>query len=140
MVRPIRPIGLGPKDGDGIRQAARQGPADRIRAVRHRLLKTSLLTAIGVTSTVILGAVGPAAAQVQVTPEFSVTPTKTVTPWVFEMAIGALIIGGLAVLFIAASYLRFAPTFFGRKEAPAAPPGARPANLARSAAPAVAAA
>jgi hypothetical protein len=97
-------------------------------------MKSSLLAAIGIAPAVILGVVTPAVAQVQVTPEFSITPTKTVTPWVFQMAVVALALGALVVLFIAASYLRFAPKFFGRKEAPAAAPGARPSNLARPAA------
>src|SRR5919108_6453492 len=105
--------------------------ADRIRAVRHRVIKTSLSMAIVVAPLMLLALAAPAAAQVQVTPEFSVTPSKTVTPWVFQMAIGALILGGLVVLTMAFSYLRFAPSFFGRKEAPAVPPGARPPLLAR---------
>src|SRR5207247_11004416 len=73
-----------------------------------------------------------AAAQVQVTPNCTVTPTKTVTAWMYQMAIGALILGALAILGVRASYLRFAPRFFARKEAPPKPvPGARPSLLSR---------
>jgi len=97
--------------------------------VRSRLLKGLVFG-----SSLLLAVLAPrmAAAQVQVTPNFSVTPTKTVTPWIYQMAIGALILGALAILGVLASYLRFAPRFFARKEAPPKPvPGARPSLLSR---------
>jgi hypothetical protein len=76
-----------------------------------------------------------ASAQVQVTPNFSITPSKTITPWVFQMAIGAVIIGVLILLAILASYMRYGPKFFGRGERPAkAPPGVRPPRMDRQAA------
>src|SRR2546427_12614126 len=88
--------------------------------------------AAGVSVAVVVGAVilsGMAWAQEppQITPDFSITPSKTVTPWVYQMAVGAIILGGIIVLGVTASYLRFSPKFFGREEAPKRlPPGARP--------------
>jgi hypothetical protein len=74
------------------------------------------------------------AQEVEVTPNFSVTPTKNVTQWVYQMAVLTLILGAIVVLGILVSYLRFAPRFFGREErAPKPPPGARPPMLARPA-------
>src|SRR5438105_12075102 len=102
-------------------RTARSEAADRIRAVRPPSMRRCLLAAAGLSALIVATLSAPAFAQVQVTPEFSVTPSKTVTPWVFQMAVGAVIIGVLAVLFIAASYLRFAPRFFGRREAAPAP-------------------
>jgi hypothetical protein len=75
---------------------------------------------------------GVAAAQVQITPAISITPTKTVTPWVFQMAIATVILGVIVVLGLAVSYLRFAPAFFGRKEAPPQPPGSRPTLMTQA--------
>jgi len=97
-------------------------------------VRSRLLRGLVFGSSLLLAVLAPgiAAAQVQVTPNFSVTPTKTVTPWIYQMAIGALILGALAILGVLASYLRFAPRFFARKEAPPkAVPGARPALLSR---------
>src|SRR5919109_1292192 len=68
------------------------------------------------------------AQQVNITPESSITPTDEITSWVFQMAIGVAILGGLALVGVLAGYLRFAPRFFGR-EGPKAPPGARPRLL-----------
>jgi hypothetical protein len=99
--------------------------------VRRRTVKWLL---VGGTSLFVLGSAAVASAQVQVTPNFSVTPSKTVTPWVYQMAVGAAIIGLVVVILIGAAYLRFAPSFFARKEpAPKAPPGSRPSMLARPA-------
>src|SRR5438132_8555938 len=69
----------------------------------------------------------------EVTPNFSVTPTKTVTPWVYQMAVGAVVVAALILIFLVVSYLRFSPKFFG-KEAPAAavPPGTRSPLLQRA--------
>ena len=97
-------------------------------------MRSRLLKGLVFGSSLLLAVLAPgiAAAQVQVTPNFSVTPTKTVTPWIYQMAIGALILGALAILGVLASYLRFAPRFFARKEAPPKPaPGTRPALLSR---------
>jgi hypothetical protein len=90
------------------------------------------LTAIGVMAT-------RASAQVvEITPLPTESPSSKLAPgtqWVNWMAIGAGVIVVLAVLAIAAGYLRFAPKFFGREESvrPLAP-GTRPASLTRQAA------
>jgi hypothetical protein len=90
------------------------------------------LTAIGVMAT-------RASAQVvEITPLPTESPSSKLAPgtqWVNWMAIGAGVIVVLAVLAIAAGYLRFAPKFFGREETvrPLAP-GTRPASLTRQAA------
>lgn len=70
----------------------------------------------------------------EVTPNTSITPTKTVTPWIYQMAVGAVILGGLVLIGLLASYLRFSPKFFGREEpSRATHPGARPPLLRRAA-------
>jgi hypothetical protein len=79
---------------------------------------------------VVLLAQGVAEAQVQVTPNFSLTPSKTVTPWVYQMAVLTVIIGALVLIGLGVSYMRFAPRFFGRRESPGKlPPGTRPPLL-----------
>jgi hypothetical protein len=73
----------------------------------------------------------------EVTPNFSVTPTKTVTPWVYQMAVGAVVVAALILIFLLVSYLRFSPKFFGREQpAQAVPPGTRPPLLQRAPRPA----
>jgi hypothetical protein len=82
---------------------------------------------------------GPAFAQAppEITPNISITPSKTVTPWIYQMAVGAVIVGGLVLIGIAVTYLRFSPKFFGREEAARPqPPGARPQLLQRQERPA----
>jgi hypothetical protein len=93
-----------------------------------------LFTGAAVALVMLLAMVSGAAAQVQVTPNFEVTPTTDTTAWVIWMAIGAIVITVLLVAGITAGYMRFAPKFFGREEAAARPPGARPPHLARQAA------
>jgi hypothetical protein len=70
------------------------------------------------------------AQQVNITPEFSVTPSSDTTPWIFQMAIGVAALGVLIFLFVLTGYIRFAPRFFGRERAATVPPGARPRLLA----------
>jgi hypothetical protein len=78
----------------------------------------------------VLLAQGVAEAQVQVTPNFSLTPSKTVTPWVYQMAVLTVIIGALVLIGLGVSYMRFAPQFFGKRESPGKlPPGTRPPLL-----------
>jgi hypothetical protein len=68
------------------------------------------------------------------TPQTSITPTKIVQPWIYQMAIGAVILGLVVIVGVAASYLRYSPRFFGREEPPKhLPPGARPPLLSRQA-------
>jgi hypothetical protein len=76
-----------------------------------------------------------ALAQVEITPETSITPSSHVTSWIFQIAIASAILAILVLVLFALSYLRFAPKFFGRaaKTEPASP-GARPPTLARQAA------
>jgi hypothetical protein len=75
-----------------------------------------------------------AQAQVQVTPNFSITPSSSVTKWIMWMALGAIILAILVLAAVAVSYLRFAPKFFGREEPPKRlPPGTRPPLLTRTA-------
>jgi hypothetical protein len=77
-----------------------------------------------------------AQAQVQVTPNFSITPSSSVTKWIMWMALGAIILAVLILAAVGVSYLRFAPKFFGREEPPKRlPPGARPPLLTRTAPP-----
>jgi len=71
---------------------------------------------------------------VQITPNTSITPSKTIQPWIYQMALGAAILGLLVILAVSFGYLRFAPKFFGREEATKLPPGARPSTLVRQAA------
>jgi len=69
-----------------------------------------------------------------ITPKTSITPTRDTGGWVFWMAEGAIVIGAIILIGIVLSYLRFAPRFFGREQAPRAIPGQRPPTLARQAA------
>jgi hypothetical protein len=103
--------------------------------VRFKHTASKLATWILATSVCVLTLPGAALAQqVEITPETSVTPTKTVQPWIYQMAVGAVIMGLIIVIAVTVSYLRFSPKFFGRAEPPKAPPGARPPQLARQAA------
>jgi hypothetical protein len=73
-----------------------------------------------------------AQAQVQVTPNFSITPSSSVTKWIMWMALGAIILALLILVAVGVSYLRFAPKFYARQESPKLPPGARPPLLTRT--------
>ena len=99
-------------------------------AVRHATLMRragSAIAAAGVVWLVVTAGQAMAQEPPQITPNISVTPSKVVTPWIYQMAIGAAILGALILLGVVASYLRFSPKFFGKDEAPArTPPGARP--------------
>jgi outer membrane biosynthesis protein TonB len=99
-------------------------------AVRHATLMRRAGSAIAAAVFVwLVVTAGQAMAQEppQITPNISVTPSKVVTPWIYQMAIGAAILGALILLGVVASYLRFSPKFFGKDEAPArTSPGARP--------------
>src|SRR5690348_2338508 len=78
---------------------------------------------------------GAALAQLPgITPKTSITPTRDTGGWVYWMAEGAIIIGAVILIAVVLSYLRFAPRFFGREQAPPARPGYRPPTLAREAA------
>ena len=87
----------------------------------------SAIAAAGVVWLVVTAGQAMAQEPPQITPNISVTPSKVVTPWIYQMAIGAAILGVLILLGVVASYLRFSPKFFGKEE-PAAKtsPGARP--------------
>jgi hypothetical protein len=75
----------------------------------------------------------PAQAQVNVTPNFSITPSSATTKWIIWMALGAIVLAVLVLIGVGVSYLRFAPKFFGREEAPKRlPPGARPPLLTQA--------
>jgi len=105
--------------------------------VRLRHLATRLMRwVVGLSPIALVLSPRVALAQVNVTPNFSITPSKAITPWIYQMAIGAIILGVLILLFLMASYMRFAPKFSGRAQAgPKTPPGTRPARLDRTAAP-----
>lgn len=72
-----------------------------------------------------------ALAQIDVTPNFSITPSRDEGGWTYWMAKGAIALGILILLALVAAYLRFAPRFFGREEPTKLPPGVRPPLLAR---------
>src|SRR5947208_2068548 len=68
----------------------------------------------------------------EITPNFAVTPSKTVTPWIYQMAVGAVILGSLVLVAVLVSYIRFSPKFFGKEAVPKpAAPGARPPMILR---------
>ena len=105
-------------------------------AVRHATLMRragSAIAAAGVVWLVVTAGQAMAQEPPQITPNISVTPSKVVTPWIYQMAIGAAILGAIIVLVLLASYMRFSPKFFGRQEVTKAPPGARPQALMRQA-------
>jgi hypothetical protein len=78
---------------------------------------------------------GTALAQLEITPETSITPSSHVTSWIFQMAVASVILAVLVLIGFTLAYLRFAPAFSGREgKKPAAPPGRRPAELTRQAA------
>jgi hypothetical protein len=101
--------------------------------VRRRILRISCLVAV--LSLVLLIAPWSALAQVvEVTPEFEIDPSTETTPWVMYFAVGAAALGAVVLLGVGIGYMRFAPKFFAREEAPRLPPGARPPHLVRQAA------
>lgn len=101
-----------------------------VRAPRLRLLFTS---AFIVCLLLIPLATAASAQEVQLTPEPSITPSTEITAWLRWMALGAMALTAVVVLGLAAGYMRFAPKFFGREEAPKRlPPGARPPLLTRT--------
>jgi hypothetical protein len=78
---------------------------------------------------------GPALGQLEITPAPSITPSKTVTTWIFQIAVAALILAVLVAVGFALSYMRFAPRFSGREtKAQPVPPGTRPRELVQQAA------
>ncbi len=88
------------------------------------------------SAVVLVLAPASAQAQVNVTPNFSITPTSSVTKWIMWMALGAIILAVLVLVAVGTSYLRFAPKFYGREEPPKRlPPGARPSLLPKAARP-----
>jgi hypothetical protein len=101
-----------------------------VRPRRQRLLFTAALVSCFVLIPLATTASGQ---EVQLTPEPSVTPSTEITAWLRWMALGAMALTAVVVLGLAASYLRFAPKFFGREEAPKRlPPGTRPPLLTRT--------
>lgn len=113
-----------------------ENPAVRIRTVRARHL-ISRLGWVGAISVLLMWRLTGTALsqQIDVTPQTSITPSSSVTTWVFQMAIAAAVLGALILIALGLGYLRFAPKFFGREEKPpAVPPGTRPAALTREAA------
>jgi hypothetical protein len=101
--------------------------------VRSRLLRRLARWLPTVALAVFFLAPSSAQAQVNVTPNFSITPSSATTKWIIWMALGALILAVVVLIGVAVSYLRFAPKFFGREEAPKRlPPGARPPLMART--------
>jgi hypothetical protein len=104
--------------------------------VPHHIPKLIALIAASVMALVLLA--GYAYAQVEITPLPTESPSSELAPgtqWVFWMAIGAGVIAAIMLLAAAAGYLRFAPKFFGREEAPPPlAPGTRPPDLVRRAA------
>ena len=117
-----------------MKAQARKGLLIESRAVQlrgpMRLARWLLATA----AVAFVLAPAQAQAQVQVTPNFSITPSSSVTKWIMWMALGAIILAVLVLAAVGVSYLRFAPKFFGREEPPKRlPPGARPLLLNRAA-------
>jgi hypothetical protein len=101
---------------------------------KHALSRLSAFL-LGMAVTVILASGSALAQEIEVTPNTSVTPSRTVQPWIYQMAVGAVIIGVIVVVAVLVAYLRFSPKFFGREEGAAArAPGTRPPILARQAA------
>src|SRR5919202_262957 len=116
---------------------SRQGPLIESAAVRRRHRPAFVGMLVTGTALAVIAWSGVALAQAppDVTPNPSITPTKTVQPWIYQMAIGAVILGVLILIGLALSYMRYSPKFFGREEASRpAPPGTRPRMLARQAA------
>ena len=106
-----------------------------VQVRRHLERLSTRLLATCVFALVLLPTAALAQAPPDITPNTSITPTKTVQPWIYQMAIGAVILGVIILLAVLASYLRFSPKFFGREQAPATvPPGTRPQRLTREAA------
>jgi hypothetical protein len=101
--------------------------------VRHSLWRCGWVVVGSVL--LVLPSSGTALAQLEITPETSITPSSHVTSWVFQMAVGAVILAVVVLIGFTLAYLRFAPAFSGRegKTAPV-PPGSRPAELTRQAA------
>ena len=95
-------------------------------------LKLALTCALTAVLTLFVLPVAAFAQEVQITPNFSNTPTRETGGWIYWMGQAAVLLGGVVLLGILASYLRFAPRFFGRQEAAKLPPGARPPLLART--------
>ena len=58
----------------------------------------------------------PQAALAQVSIDPTATPTENNGGWVYWMAQGAIVLGGLILIVAIASYLRFAPRFFRERE------------------------
>jgi hypothetical protein len=103
------------------------------RAVRSRgLMKLVRVLLVAVGAALVLVPF-PASAQVNITPNFSITPSSSVTKWIVWMALGAIILAVLVLLFLGTGYMRFGPKFFGREEAPKRPPpGVRPPLMTRT--------
>jgi hypothetical protein len=101
--------------------------------VRHLISRCGWVV-VG-SAVLVLPSSGTALAQLQITPETSITPSSHVTSWIFQMAVASVVLAVLVLIGFTLAYLRFAPKFSGRegKTAPL-PPGSRPATLTSQAA------
>jgi hypothetical protein len=101
--------------------------------VRHLISRCGWV--VVASALLVVPSSGTALAQLEITPETSITPSSHVTSWVFQMAVASVILAVLVLVGFTLAYLRFAPGFSGREgKKPAAPPGSRPAELTRQAA------
>jgi hypothetical protein len=80
-----------------------------MRSHRSPARLTKLASVLGATLLWLTGMTQVALAQQSLNP--TVTPVKDTGGWVYWMAEGAIVIGGIILLIAAASYLRFAPRF-----------------------------
>ncbi|MEX1045990.1 MAG: hypothetical protein WD757_05880 [Actinomycetota bacterium] len=89
----------------------------------------------------LLWILAPAGAWAQTTVAPTVTPTVNTGGWVYTLAVGSTVLGGLVVLLIAVTYMRYSSRFdVPDKDAPAMlRPGVRAPKVAVGAAPARAA-
>src|SRR5919198_2362764 len=80
-----------------------------MRSHRSPARLTKLASVLGATVLWLTGMTEVALAQQSLNP--TVTPVKDTGGWVYWMAEGAIVIGGIILLVAGASYLRFAPRF-----------------------------
>src|SRR5881392_3375599 len=89
----------------------------RIAAMRpHGFPARTLRLAFVLVATTLWATVVAQGALAQETLNPTATPVKDTGGWVFWMAEGAIVIGGIILLLAVASYLRFAPRFSRSEE------------------------